>query len=158
MAICSDTVTSLYTGFCPQLNIYFHVMQLNRWLHLSCSLWEIPLRWDLFKRLIDQKIPFIATKKLNCISCLMVCKIRFYPEFPDMPERLNQKNSGNCNTFKAWFSQRQWHSSPWATKFDRLRFIAQSLSPEHSHCNCKHSVQSSSSCKKSCFLIQYWWY
>ena len=82
MAICSDTVTSLYTGFCPQLNIYFHVMQLNRWLHLSCSLWEIPLRWDLFKKLIDQKISFIATKNWIVLAVWWSVKYFFAPNFP----------------------------------------------------------------------------
>ena len=34
---------------------------------------------------------------------------------------------------KAWFPPRRSHLSSWATKFDCLRFIAQSSSPEHSH-------------------------
>ena len=33
----------------------------------------------------------------------------------------------------AWFQPRWWHSSSWTMKFGRLRFIAQSLSLEHSH-------------------------
>ena len=32
-----------------------------------------------------------------------------------------------------WFPPQQWHSSYWVTKFGRLRFIVQSLSPEHFH-------------------------
>ena len=34
---------------------------------------------------------------------------------------------------KAWLPLRQSHLSPWTTKFDHLRFIAQSWLPEHSH-------------------------
>ena len=33
----------------------------------------------------------------------------------------------------AQFPPQRWNSSSWATKFGRLRFIAQSSSPEHSH-------------------------
>ena len=33
----------------------------------------------------------------------------------------------------AWSPPQRWHSSSWAMKFGRLRFIAQSSSPEHSH-------------------------
>ena len=54
-AICSNIVMSLQTGFCPLLNVYFNDMEINMWLHLSSSLWEIPLCCDLFRKRIDQK-------------------------------------------------------------------------------------------------------
>ena len=34
---------------------------------------------------------------------------------------------------KVWLQPRRSHLSPWVTKFDRLKLIAQSSSPEHSH-------------------------
>ena len=37
------------------------------------------------------------------------------------------------NNVKTWFPAEQSHLSPWATKFDCLKLIAQSLSPEHFH-------------------------
>ena len=35
--------------------------------------------------------PFYRNKKLNCISCLMVCKIFFCSEFPDIPDKAGRK-------------------------------------------------------------------
>ena len=37
------------------LNIYFNDMQIFRWLHLSSSLWGIPLHCNLLRKSIDQK-------------------------------------------------------------------------------------------------------
>ena len=36
-------------------------------------------------------------------------------------------------TLQAWFPPRRSHLSAWAKRFDRLIFISQSSSPEHSH-------------------------
>ena len=41
----------------------------------------------------------------------------------------------------AWFPPRRWHLSSWATKFGRLKFIAQCSSPEHSHHLCAFSAK-----------------
>ena len=35
---------------CSLLNVYFNDVQLDRWLHLSSSLWRIPLCCDVFRR------------------------------------------------------------------------------------------------------------
>ena len=35
---------------CSLLNVYFNDVQLDRWLHLSSSLWRIPLCYNFFKR------------------------------------------------------------------------------------------------------------
>ena len=56
MAICFGIVMSLEAGFCPLLNVYFNDMQVNRWPHLSSSLWGNSLYFDLFKKRVDQKI------------------------------------------------------------------------------------------------------
>ena len=37
------------------LDVYFTDMQINKWLHLSISLFKIPPRCDFFRRRIDQK-------------------------------------------------------------------------------------------------------
>ena len=39
----------LQIGFCPLLNVYFDDI---RWLHLSTSLWRIPLCYDLFRNYV----------------------------------------------------------------------------------------------------------
>ena len=41
---------------------YFNNLQVNRWLHLSTSLWGNPVCSDLLSKRIDQKnFPFMAT-------------------------------------------------------------------------------------------------
>ena len=42
--------------------------------------------------------------------------------------------------FQAWFPPQRSHLSPWVTKFNRVRFIAESSSPEHSHQLCTFSA------------------
>ena len=42
-------------------------------------------------------------------------------------------NIFSCKVNNARFPPRRWNSLSWATKFGRLRFIAQSSSPKHSH-------------------------
>ena len=36
-------------------NVYFNDLQINRWLHLSTSLWRIPICSDLLSKRIDLK-------------------------------------------------------------------------------------------------------
>ena len=54
---------SLYTSFCPSLNVYFNHMQINRSLRLSNILWGYSLSCDLFRKRIDQKIFFHSNKQ-----------------------------------------------------------------------------------------------
>ena len=50
-------------------------MPMNRWLHLSSSLWRNHICRDLFRKRINEKNSFDSNKYLNSISCWMVCKI-----------------------------------------------------------------------------------
>ena len=59
-------------------------MQINRLinrLYLSSSLWGTPLRYDLFRKRIDQKISFYSNKCLNClIVCIFMLRVLQYSE------------------------------------------------------------------------------
>ena len=77
---------TLYTGFCPLLNVNFNDVQIGRWPHLSGSLWGIPFRCYFFR-----KILFYSNKKLNRINCSMVYKIFLCFEFPNIPEKSRKR-------------------------------------------------------------------
>ena len=62
-------------------------MQINRWLHLSSSLWTYCLLLRLVQKKNRPKKIFYCNKQLNCISCLMICKTFFWYEFPDILEK-----------------------------------------------------------------------
>ena len=65
---------------------------MNRWLHLSSSLWEIPLLYDLFRKRKDQKkFPFITTNNWIVFAVQWYVKYFFAPnspfKFPIIPEK-----------------------------------------------------------------------
>ena len=71
-------------------------MQINRWLHLSRSLWEIPLCCDLFRKRTDQrKFPFTATNNWIVLAVQWPVEYSFAPnslfEFPVIPEKWSRK-------------------------------------------------------------------
>ena len=71
-------------------------MQINRWLHLSRSLWEIPLCCDLFRKRTDQrKFPFTATNNWIVLAVQWPVEYSFAPnslfEFPVIPEKWLRK-------------------------------------------------------------------
>ena len=83
------------TGFCALLNVYFNDVLINRWVHLSSSLWGIPLRYNLFRKRLDQK-KFL-------VSFLMVCNIFFCSECPRYSRKVVQKkNIEKINKSKAF--------------------------------------------------------
>ena len=90
MAICSGIVISLWAGFCPLLNIYFNNMQINRYIYLVVS-GETVLKRPVQKKNRPEKLPFIATNKLNCIGCLLVCKIFFLFRIPRYSGKIVEK-------------------------------------------------------------------
>ena len=71
-------------------------MQINRWLHLSRSLWEIPLSCDLFRKRTDQrKFPFTVTNNWIVLAVQWPVEYSFAPnslfEFPVIPEKWLRK-------------------------------------------------------------------
>ena len=62
-------------------------MYTNKQIHLSTNRWGIPLRCDLFNERIDQKNFLLWQQLTEIVSCLMVCKMYFCSEFPDIPEK-----------------------------------------------------------------------
>ena len=76
--------------------VYFSNLEVNRWLHLSTSLWGNPLCCDLLSKRIDQKnFFFMATINVNCVSCLMDGTILFCSEFSDIRERSRRGKKTN---------------------------------------------------------------
>ena len=119
----------------------FHDMQINRPLHLSSSLWEISLCCHLFKRKIDQK-HFLAQQQMNCISYLMVCKIYFCSELPNIPEKLWQIRKRKSQSISIMlFKKRQKKRLDCKTYSDKLIislattwFLFESRKPLDNHC------------------------
>ena len=88
-------------------------MEINRWLHLLTSLWEILLCCDLFRKNRSEKFPCIAAT----ISCSMHCKINFSSELIDIPEKPKQGKKTNSKAIaKCYASQAN-------TKMDKSEFL-----------------------------------
>ena len=68
-------------------------MQINRCLYLSNSLWEIPLRCDLFWKRIDPK-NFLLTETTELYQLLEGLYIFFAPNSPISWIRLTEKREG----------------------------------------------------------------
>ena len=67
-------------------NVYFSDIQINKWLHISSSLWGISLRnftsmRHVKKKNSTEKFPFITKNNSYCINRSRVCKIFFDPNF-----------------------------------------------------------------------------
>ena len=104
-------VESLVSNLVIDLSKYKHAWKM---FELGClhQLTVIALyRLDRRKLLNFVRIPITVVyfkdrkwipKTVYCISCLVVCKIFFCSEFPDIPDKAGshkKKNTGNCKAF-----------------------------------------------------------
>ena len=77
-------------------------MQIDRWLHLSSSLWGIPLCCDFFRKRIGQKnFPLIATSNRIVLAVQWSLKYFFAPNSPSLRKSGGEKKKkrGNSKLF-----------------------------------------------------------
>ena len=77
-------------------------MQINRWLHLSSSLWGIPLRL-VHKNNRTEKFPFIATYNWIVLAVWWSVKYYFAPNSPIFQKKMWRRSrlkKGNCKRKK----------------------------------------------------------
>ena len=85
------------------LNVYFNDMQINRWLHLSSSLWGIPYCCDFFRKRIDQKkFPFIVADNRIVLAVQWSVKYFFALNSPLFRKRSGEKKKKRGN-YEAFF-------------------------------------------------------
>ena len=86
------------------------ICKINRLLHLSSYLWGIPLRCDMFRKIIDQKnFPFIATNNWIVLAVQWSVKYLCAPNFPLIQKSGGEKkkNRGNYKAFSFWRKRKE---------------------------------------------------
>lgn len=78
-------------------------MQTNRSLNLSSSFLEINFRYDLFRKKNETRKISFCGKKLNCISCSLVCFLLRIPQYSvkNVAEKKSRQAIGKCYAFQA---------------------------------------------------------
>ena len=104
-------------------------MQINRWLHLSRSLWEIPLCCDLFRKRTDQrKFPFTATNNWIVLAVQWPVEYSFAPnslfEFPVIPEKWLRKEEEETQLQSVLLFKQTQKGGQWRfVSFYRISYI-----------------------------------
>ena len=75
---------SLWTGFCPLLNVYFNNVQINRY---RVAHGEFPFTATCSEKEETRNISFYSDKQLICVGRLLVYKIYSCSKLFDIPEK-----------------------------------------------------------------------